>query len=42
MKNMAILSQDTNMIKKMGARGKAYLLDNYTVDKVATQITRER
>ncbi len=41
MKNMATLSSNANLINEMGIRGKAYLLENYTVDKVATQIIRE-
>lgn len=40
MNKMAILATNREMIKEMGERGKQYLLNNYTVDKVAAQLTR--
>lgn len=36
--NMMNLAKDKNRIKEMGEKGKRYLLDNYTVDKVADRI----
>ncbi len=36
--NMMNLAKDKNRIKEMGEKGKGYLLDNYTVDKVASII----
>lgn len=36
--NMTRLAKDKNRIKEMGEKGKGYLLDNYTVDKVADRI----
>ena len=36
--NMTRLAKDKNRIKEMGEKGKRYLLDNYTVDKVADRI----
>lgn len=36
--NMMNLAKNKNRIKEMGEKGKGYLLDNYTVDKVADRI----
>lgn len=38
MANMNKLSQDVNLVKKMGQIGYEYLLNNYTVDKVVNKI----
>lgn len=38
--HMDRLASDAKLRKEMGKRGNMYLLDNYTVDKVATIITR--
>ena len=38
MKNMTLLTENPDKIKKMGLKGERYLLDNYTVDKVSNTI----
>ena len=40
LENMDILAKDKNKIKVMGEKGNDYLLNNYTVDKVADIIIR--
>lgn len=40
MANMRRLANDTNLREEMGKRGKAFLLNNYTVDKTADQILK--
>lgn len=38
--NLSLLSKNTKMIQEMGAKGRNYLLENYTVDKVVDVIKR--
>lgn len=40
MNKMAILATNHKIVKEMGERGRKYFLNNYTVDKVAAQLTR--